>query len=67
MTIALDLKAVKSEAMRKFGAMEGVEGFGIGDRVLRIYVRHASVKEMLPREFQGVPVEIIVTGDIIAG
>jgi hypothetical protein len=62
----LSMQAVKAAAARQYGNVEGVVGFGIGDRVLRIYVRNAAVRDGLPREFQGVPVEVVVTGDVWA-
>ena len=60
----LSLQAVKAAAVRQFGGVDGVVGFGIGDRTLRIYVRNAAVRGRLPTEFQGAPVEIVVTGDV---
>ena len=60
----VDLHAVKRDAVNRFGQEPGVEGIGIGDQVLRIYIRNAEAKERLPSEFRGVPVEFVVTGDI---
>ena len=53
-------------AKSQFGDLDGVVGFGIGDHVLRIYVRNSKVRERLPTSFQGVPVEVVVTGDVSA-
>jgi hypothetical protein len=61
-----DLRAVKALAKGELAAIDGVEGFGIGDQTLRIYVRNPDVERKLPREFHGVPVEIVVSGDIIS-
>ena len=61
-----DLRAVKNAAKAQFGQTPGVEGFGIGDGTLRIYVRNAEVRKQLPSEFQGVPVDCVVSGDITA-
>jgi hypothetical protein len=61
-----DMFAIKAAAKATFGGMRGVEGIGIGDRALRVYVLSADVAENLPKEFQGVRVDIIVTGKIIA-
>ena len=61
-----DMFAIKAAAKTLFGGMRGVEGIGIGDRALRVYVRSADVAENLPKEFQGVRVDVIVTGRIIA-
>jgi len=62
----LSLRAVKAAAVRQFADVDGVVGFGIGDRTLRIYVRNAEVRDRLPTEFQGAPVEVVVTGDVHA-
>jgi hypothetical protein len=62
----LSMQAVKAAAVRQFGGVDGVVGFGIGDRALRIYVRNPAVREQLPTEFQGAPVEVVVTGDVQA-
>jgi hypothetical protein len=62
----VDLRVVKAAAKQQFGDIQGVEGFGIGDQRLRIYVRNSSVRHSLPDQFNGVPVEIVVTGEISA-
>jgi hypothetical protein len=59
-----DMRAIKAAAKSLFGNMRGVEGIGIGDRVLRIYVRTEDVAKDLPKVFQGVRVDYIVTGEI---
>ena len=61
-----NLQSVKAAAKAQFGNLDGVIGFGIGDHVLRIYVRNSKVRERLPAEFQGVPIEVVVTGDVSA-
>lgn len=66
MPLDYSMKAVKAAAKKQFADLDGVDGFGIGDHVLRIYVRNAKVGERLPEEFQGVPVEIVVTGEVTA-
>lgn len=59
-----DMRAVKAAAKIRFRDVDGVEGVGIGDRALRVYVRTDEVSKDLPREFQGVRVDYIVTGEI---
>ena len=59
-----DMRAVKAAAKSRFGNIRGVEGIGIGDRVLRVYVRTEEVAKNLPKVFQGVKVDYIVTGEI---
>jgi hypothetical protein len=46
--------------------VDGVNGFGLGERSVRVYVRDAAVRDRLPHEYQGVPVEVVVTGDLVA-
>jgi hypothetical protein len=60
------LRVVKSQARARFGDVDGVQGFGIGDRRLRIYVRTASIGRTLPSSFEGVPVECVEVGDVEA-
>lgn len=61
-----DMRAIKAAAKSQFGHVRGVQGFGIGDRALRIYVTDARVKAHLPANFRGVPVVFVVTGEISA-
>ena len=63
---AADLASIKAAAKREFSDLAGVEGFGIGDGTLRIYVRNLAVSRMLPDHFKGADVDIVVTGDIAA-
>ncbi|MBV8361397.1 MAG: hypothetical protein JO189_26185 [Deltaproteobacteria bacterium] len=60
----IDLDKVKAAAIHIYGDMPGVEGIGIGDQSLRIYVRNPEVRQHLPQQFQGVPIDFVVTGDI---
>jgi hypothetical protein len=55
-------------AKRLFKAQHGehIEGVGIGDGALRVYIRTARASAALPDEFIGVPVVYIVTGEIKA-
>jgi hypothetical protein len=61
-----DLRSIKSAAKSRFGHVRGVEGVGLGEGSLRIYVRNTDIQKRLPSEFRGVPVEFVVTGDISA-
>lgn len=61
-----DMRAIKAAAKSQFGNIRGVEGIGIGDRALRVYVRTEEVTKDIPKEFQGVRVDFIVTGEIKA-
>lgn len=65
MNADLNMAAIKAAAKRELDR-EGVEGFGIGDRSLRIYVRDADTGRRLPSTFRGVDVEFVVTGDLKA-
>jgi hypothetical protein len=59
-----DLQIVKAAAKRRFGHVPGVEGLGLSEKALRIYVEDQEVEKKLPPSFCGVPVEVIVTGPI---
>ena len=59
-----ELVSAKAAAKLEFGEIDGVEGFGIGADTLRVYVRNHAVQQSLPDEFQGVPIECVVVGDI---
>lgn len=59
-----ELKALKAEAKREFGSLPGVEGFGIGNGGLRIYVHDEQAKARIPGSFRGVRIFVQVTGGI---
>jgi hypothetical protein len=59
-----DMKAIKAAAKREFSSITGVQGFGIGDRFLNIYVSSEQIRSQLPTEFMGVSVNVVVTGEI---
>jgi hypothetical protein len=65
-TSSVDLKAVKSLAKMEFSGMDGVEGIGIGEQCLRIYVRNHAVQQTLPIKFHGIPIEFVITGSVAA-
>lgn len=58
------LLAAKHETKRLFGQHSGVEGVGIGDGCVRIYVRAAAVGRALPDMVAGVRIECIEVGTI---
>ena len=69
MTERLDLaqlKMKKRAAQATFGSLPGVEGFGVGDGTIRVYLRSRETEQLLPSVFDGVPLELVVTGDISA-
>jgi hypothetical protein len=61
-----DMRSLKAAAKQEFGGVEGVEGVGLGEGSLRVYVRDAKVRKQLPTEFRGVAIEPVVTGEISA-
>jgi hypothetical protein len=61
-----NLRAIKAAAKSLFSHIDGVEGFGLGENSLRIYIRNTKVRDALPSVFQGVPVEFVITGEITA-
>ena len=58
------LREAKEVAKRDFGDTPGVEGIGIGDGVLRVYVQDANVISRLPRSCEAIDIEFVVTGDV---
>jgi hypothetical protein len=61
-----DLLTVKRAAKREFGQIAGIEGFGIGNHKLRIYVSNEALCKELPKKFHGVEVDFIVVEDVVA-
>ena len=61
-----DLMALKASAKQVFGGLAGVEGIGIGKNGLRVYVRDNAVSSRIPPTYQGVPIECVVVGRIVA-
>lgn len=59
-----DLKVLKANAKQRFGLTPGVLGIGIGENSLRVYIHESSIQNQLPKSFQGVKLDFIVTGDI---
>lgn len=62
----LDLFKVKAAAKDELGRIDGVQGFGVGDGSLRVYVQDAAVKQHLPLSFRGAPIECVVVGTVHA-
>ena len=59
-----ELQEIKKAAKIEFRQVEGVEGFGLGETTLQIYIRNPEVKKQLPSAYRGVPVTFVITGDI---
>ena len=57
------LKVKRRQAATRFSGIEGVEGFGVGDGTIRVYLRSADVKSKLPEDFDGIPFEFVVAGE----
>lgn len=64
---AEDLRRAKARAKDELlTAIDGVEGVGLGDGVVRVYVRDELVARRLPPELDGVPLEPVIVGEITA-
>lgn len=61
-----DLGQVKAAAKAQFGTVEGVVGFGIGEESIRIYINDDAVRAQLPASFQGVSIDLIRVGEVVA-
>jgi hypothetical protein len=62
-----ELLRARDDAERRFGHLPGVQGFGVGDAVIRVYVRDAEAAAQIPRSLDGVPVEVVRVGEIVGG
>lgn len=60
------LRRAKRHAKDLLLPLDGVQGVGVGEGTLRIYVRDAAVARDLPDEVDGVPVEAVVVGEVIS-
>lgn len=62
----MDLRQLKKQAKVDFKDVPGITGFGIGDQVLRVYIANPSLKLNFPDEYRGVPLEFVLTNDVVA-
>ena len=65
------VESVRARNERTLMAIDGVVGVGIGrtpigDDAIVLYLRDASVKQRVPTQVEGYPVETTVTGEIDA-
>ena len=60
------LREVKAKYRDQLLKIPGVEGIGIGDGCIRLYIHDNSVLERVPSELDGITVDHIVTGGIVA-
>jgi hypothetical protein len=60
------LRDAKKRAWALFGAKDGIEGIGLGRDGLRVYVRDSEIGRGLPGDVDGVRLEPIVVGRIVA-
>ncbi len=60
------LMAAKAELRRQFRDVPGVQGFGIGERSVRVYIQDTSIRPQIPEQINNIDVECIVEGDIRA-
>lgn len=58
------LHEAKQRARALVMPIEGVQGLGIGDGTIRVYVRDRLVVPSLPADVDGVPVEPVVVGEV---
>lgn len=65
------LRKAKAAAVKMFTGKEGrydkgFTGFGIGNQVVRVYVLNDEASKRVPATIEGVPVEIVLIGEIRA-
>ena len=41
----------------------GIYGIGLGNNCVRVYITQENIRELIPQEVQGVPVEVILVPD----
>lgn len=63
----VNLPELKNLAWKEFGALDAVQGIGIGKHGLRVYLRDEEAARLIPNPYHGVPVEFLVVGEIVAG
>jgi hypothetical protein len=60
------LNVAKARAKELLAHLDGVEGIGIGDKVILVYVRSEAVAAKIPDTIYNVPVKVNMVGDIEA-
>lgn len=61
-----ELAAVKERLKEQFFDVSGVVGFGLGDGVVLVYLETVAAGESLPGEVDGIAIEKVITGEIVA-
>lgn len=61
-----NIVATKKAAMLQYKDLSGVEGFGIGDEVINVYISDEEVIKRLPATFENIPLRFIKSGVIKA-
>jgi len=59
------LRNAKRHARDLLLSLDGVQGVGVGDGTVRVYLRDATVAHSLPGAVDGIPLEPVVVGDVI--
>ncbi len=62
----MSVEQALAEFRRRFLHLRGVVGVGKSARAIRVYVADESVASRIPRVFNGIPVEVVVVGDVRA-
>jgi len=60
------LLAAKKRFWKRFGSRKDVEGVGISEDHLRVYVRNAKAASGLPKKLDDIWLEPVITGKIVA-
>jgi len=59
-----ELRSAKAAAKAAWGHLDGVNGFGIGDDVVHVYLRNDEAGKALPDDINGVPLKRVIVGDV---
>lgn len=58
------LRAAKARARDRWSDVDGVQGVGIGDGCVRLYVRSPDVLDPRPTDVDGITVELVTVGEV---
>ena len=66
MSFSLEVFQRAKNALLPLVERQGIEGVGIGDQALRVYCWNADVAKQVPKQINGIPIEVVVTAGITA-
>lgn len=61
-----NLKVIKNKTRDQLKNIAGVQGVGIGNNTIRVYIRNDQVIPSLPKTVDGITIETVIVGEIRA-